>query len=526
MCRGKDHGDRRCPHDTSEARKRRRRAVQGRELYKQPIFLNPDDNKVIADDMAPRPFKELKKEAQLIGALLHAPVNKDPEIQAEIDAKNELLVTRLGIQLANEAEKRARYNRKSFDRQYEKMSKEFDAVCEEMRPLRTEEQEARWALDKAKGRIWPKNNNFVPDEEEVARLQKIYDEANARYSEVQGRWNEQDQLDEERRKNLRERTMKKLSKAYRSVIADIRPVGGEFKSHELNSDDAVKTFEQTVSKDYPSSWIQASNDADPVIIVAENVRPNYSRGKAFEGEEAKGLTPSVYHTSILGKEDEIKERVRLLSEDGDTVRITGSTFELERNEDGPLLMVRFPGREPFDPAKDSLGTNGKPQGEGWKYGHVLKDDFEIDGTKQWYRTPPNGQGEVAALTIADSSNPAARSHAYHEAIHRFEATLENGAMTRAETAFLNRRTTNNGTKKPLRVIAPAESILSAELASDGGFMTEYIGRVYPDQQAKEIMSVGAEAMFAETHGAFLGLDKRHGQDKDHRGFVLGMFASV
>lgn len=526
MCRGKDHGNRRCPHDTSEARKRRRRAAQGRELYNKPIFVNPDDNKVIADDITPRPMKELKKEAQLINALLHAPVNKDPEIQAEIDAKNELLVTRLGLELAAEADRRVKFNSKSFDKKYEKMTKEFSDVCDEIRPLRTAESEARLDLREAQGKSWPKDPNFVPDEEEVARLQKAYDEVHERYLEVQKRWEEQDRLDTERRKTLADNTMKKYAKAYKAIIAEIRPVGGEFSKHSLSSEDGLKTFQETVGKDYPSDWIKASNESGPMVILTDDGRPNYNSQKPFEGKDAEGMESEVNHSGLIGEEGEIREKIRLLSEDGDTLKINGSPFTLPNNRGKSFLLVRIPSRVPFNPEKDKSDASGKPVGEGWKYGHVLNEKFEVDGTKQWYKSEPTGKGHAPAMTISASSNPDSKTHAYHEAIHRFEDTLGNGVMTRAETAFINRRASVNGKPKALFGMSPSNDLLGSEVAADGGFITHYTGRVYPDSQMKEVMAVGTEALFSGKHGGFLNISRGNKTDKDHRGFVLGMFATA
>lgn len=526
MCRGKNHGDRRCPHDTSEARKRRRRAAQGRELYNQPIFLNPDDQKVMNDDIAPRPFSELKKEAQLIGALLHAPIDKDPAVQAEIDAKNELLVTRLGIELANEADRRAKFNPKSFDRKYQKMSKSFLAVSEELTPVRSLYSESRALLMQAEGKGWPRQKNFVPNEEEVARLEKIHQEHEEKYKEVQKRWDEEDRRDDERRKALVQNTMARLTKEYKSIIAEIRPVGGEFNNHELSSEDGRKTFQETVGKDYPSAWIKASNEAGPMVIVTNDERPSYNISKTFEGDDAKGMKQNMEHTSLIGEEDKVREKIRLLSEDGDKITVKGSPFNIQGHDSTPILVARFPSRIPLDPTKDSTDSTGKPVGEGWKYGHVLNDKFEVDGTKQWYRQQGTGSGEIPAITISHSSHPDAKSYAYHEAIHRFEHTLGNGAMTRAETAFLNRRASVNGKPKPLIGISPSNDILGSEVAAEGGFIQIYAGRVYPDQQSKEIMSVGTEALFSGKHGGFLNIEKGNREDKDHRGFVLGMFATV
>jgi hypothetical protein len=526
MCRGKDQGNRRCPHDTSEARKRRRRAAQGQALYQENIPIDPESRKVSIDTLNPKSIKELKKEAQFIGALLHAPVNKDPEIQAKIDAQNELLVTRLGIQLAHEAEKRANFSLAGFEKEYETSSPEFQKISEEIRPLRKLHVDALFACYKAEGKFASNDPAFVVDEEEVARLRTIYAEADAEFKKVNPLYQEQVELDKNRKEALVATETNKLAQAYRSVIADIRPLGGKLTEHALSSNDAKKTFTETVGKDYPSDWIQASNKGEPMIMITADGRPSYSPVHTVEGEDAKGLKPHFEYVDMVGKAKDIRETARLLSEDGDKAEIAGSPFELQDNNAGVLLSLRFPHRIPLDPKTDPVDTKGNPVGEGWKYGHVINDKFEVDGTKQWYRSSFTGNGQIAALVISDSSNPKARPHAYHEAIHRFEAIIPNGAMTRAETAFLNRRTANNGNPPKLKFMAPASNLIEAELISEGGFASQYIGKVYINQQSKEVLSVGSESLFGGTYGGLLGLDQKHSPDRDHRGFVLGMFASA
>lgn len=526
MCRGKDHGNRRCPHDTSEARKRRRRAAQGRELYKDQILVDPDDRKIYPSSVEHRSIKELKKEAQLIGALLHAPVNKDPKIQAQIDAQNELLVTRLGIQLANEAEKRANFSISEFEDEYESVSPEYQKIADEIRPLRDRNFDALMACLKAEGEMGATSPDFVVDEEEVARLRAIHAKTDEEFQKANVLFQEQLALNKERKKSLIGRESEKLAQAYRSVIADIRPLGGEFPEHALSSDDVMDTFATTVGKDYPSSWIEASNNAGPMLMIAEGGRPSYNAVHRIAGEDAKGLEPHIEYVDMVDKENKIIEVARLLSEDGDKVEMEGSPFKLKGNPAGSVLCLRFPHRIPLNPETDQVDESGKPIGEGWKYGHVINDKFEVVKKKTWYKASYTGDGSIPALVISDSSNPKNRAYAYHEAVHRFEHTIPNGAMTRAETAFLNRRTSVNGKPAELTLLAPTSNIIEAELVAEGGFANQYIGKVYINQQAKEVMSVGAESLFSGTYGGLLGLDQEHRADKDHRGFVLGMFASV
>lgn len=529
MCRGKNNGDRRCPHDSSEARKRRRRAVKGRELYNQPIILDPDTQKLLPEDKALKDIKELRKEAQLISALLHAPVNKDPKIQAEIDAKNELLVTRLGNQLAMEAERRAKFNKKRFDAEYEKMSSSFTAATEVMRKAREEEKEARMDYIEATGGTWKPGNDPQVDPETLAELKRLAEEKKQALTEAEAQWNVEDKLDNERRDKLKEKAIKKFTDAYKAVLAEIRPVGGNIPDNDRTDAEALKMLRDTVGKDYPSAWIQASSERGAVAILAQEGRAHHNEQERFEGEKAIGLPKEVTHYQTFLPVKDAEALCRKLSEDGDPVTISGGIVNLRGSKED-MQAVRFPERFPFDPTKDAMGKNGKPVGAGWKYGYTIEDleASTLSKEKQWYRHETNEYGVMPAIVIAPSSDPASRIHAYHEAVHRFESSVGDGKlMGRMQEAFLKRRTTVNGVRKEMTIMNMASSLHDAELTRDGGFMIEYIGRDYPTKNDhREVLAVGSEAAFGGKYGAFLGLDKYHREDRDHRAFVLGAFATA
>lgn len=529
MCRGKSNGNRRCPHDNSEARKRRRRAVKGRDLYNHPIILDPDSQKLIPEDKTPKDIKELRKEAQLISALLHAPVNKDPKIQAEIDAKNELLVTRLGQQLGMEAERRAKFNMTRFDKAYHKISPEFTAATDAMKEAREEELEARMDYIEATGGTWKPGNDPQVDPETLAHLKQVAEEKKAAFEAAQAQWDIEDKKDTAKREKVKETARKKLTEAYKSVIAEMRPVGGDFADHKLSDNGALETVRKTVGKDYPSEWIQSSAQHGDLAIRATEERPNYNDQARFEGEEAKGLIQEEDSFQAFMPASRLDEFCRKMSEDGDIVTPAGGGIDIPGQAE-KYHAVRFPHRQVFDPEMNTMGKNGKPEGEGWKYGYVLSDvdNVTISSEKQWYRTKPSGYGVMPVVSISPASNPESGIHAYHEAVHRFETSVGDGTLLgRMQEAFLKRRTTVDGNREKTVTLNITSDIHQAEFARQDGFMVGYIGRDYPTTKIhREVLPVGAEAAFGGKYGAFLGVDKYHREDRDHRAFVLGTFATA
>lgn len=65
-----------------------------------------------------------------------------------------------------------------------------------------------------------------------------------------------------------------------------------------------------------------------------------------------------------------------------------------------------------------------------------------------------------------------------------------------------------------------------EYARQADFMDVYVGREYVTSSHREVLSTGAEAMFHGNFGGFVGLDENYKADLDHRGFVLGVFATA
>lgn len=520
MCRGKNSGNRRCPHDTSEARKRRRHAAQARKLYDIPVSTNPKRNNAIIPEQQLRPLKELQKEAQIINALLHAPMNKDPHVQEKIDAKNEILVTRLGHQLGMEAERRAGLDIEDYNKKYQEFPPEFYSSVIAFGKSNKAEQQAKADLDAALA-----DNTINPAE--IERLQLDYTEKKEAHTKAAAVWEEQEKIDRDRREKLTSDATSKITAAYKSVIADIRPVGGIIDSHELSSSEAVLTMQETVGKDYPSAWIQASKNKGPVAIISDSERPHYNEYKTFP--EAQGIKTSPPFTNAYLHQSRVAEFVEKLSEgDPDSVLVPGERMDIE-GLDEDYRLIQFPNRIRFDPAQFRSDDDGNPIGPYWKHGYVLEDNTpepELTKEKVWYRTTAVRTPVMRGISITPASNPDSASHAYHEAVHSFEDSVGDGhMMSRLQKAFLNRRTVVDGKPAKLRNITPTNNITEMEFVRDGGFMHIYIGREYPNTTVhKEVISVGAEALFAGKMGSFLSLDKRYKEDKDHRSFVLGMFA--
>jgi hypothetical protein len=145
------------------------------------------------------------------------------------------------------------------------------------------------------------------------------------------------------------------------------------------------------------------------------------------------------------------------------------------------------------------------------------------GRWSWTTMEPRkvrAQRRSAELTVpSPNTRPEeARATATHELTHRLEHA--NPQLGLLEQAFLRRRCSDeDGQLRPAR---PIEHMRS-ERARDGGFVHPYIGKVYPTVTFHEVLSTGAEAVFAGSYGGLVGRGDRP-SDADHRAFVLGCLA--
>lgn len=524
MCRGKDHGDRRCPNDTAEARRKRRKVAAGKLLYESlPEVV---DKRVIArnvEAMEKMPtMKSIIKETEIVSALLSQRLHPDPVEQAKIDAKNEILVTSLGHKIAMEAEKRAGYDPETEMRESLERSKALS------RPVRILSQRIKAINIQLKTM-----NSSTLSLDEYERFGELRSELDYLTDQC---YKAEDEFDRAEAKNdawEKAEDAKKsqiLSDAYKAVIAEIRPVGGDVESHRLNDPEADEIIAESVGKDFPSSWIEQSNNHGPLIALLTSERPGYYDEKLVLNDHGDDLHVARDFGGFILSAEEAKSFTDKLSEDGDIVTLKSSPFYDDGSDgDAPgwYHVIKVPTRVAFDPELNEH-ENGRPLGDGWKHGYT-EDSLNDDETpkKQWYRSkalPGKSAGHIYVAPKDTKIEMGSKSIAYHEFGHRAEHVVNNGVIPRLEESFLKRRTTTNGKRDELLPMYSPTGDL--EMTRRDSFMHEYIGKEYLDANAREVFTVGLEAAYGGRMGAFRGLGVGHREDMDHRGLTLGILASA
>lgn len=168
---------------------------------------------------------------------------------------------------------------------------------------------------------------------------------------------------------------------------------------------------------------------------------------------------------------------------------------------------------------------------GWEK-HTYTDRDGEEATcwrKPRTKTTTNREYGMAELTIPKGKGRKGEisTTATHELLHRCEDT--NPSISSMERQFLTRRTTNaDGERDKLQ---PYMSHTRGEHVRPDDFIDRYVGKDYGSDKFHEVMTVGGEAAFHGSHGGFgktpdpmsRAPERR---DDDHHSFVLGTYMTA
>lgn len=473
-------------------------------------------------------IKEMRREARLLSVFLKTPHDHHGEDQSKDYREMEKRITRLGLALGEEAEKRARFSSDVFKADIADIGNEL-TKAEQAHARAVKEMEAARSNYRQAKRNESSSDSSYPAGLRIlyARVKESEEGAYAAYLNLQ----HLKASEAQRVETIRQHAAERLSKAYASVIADIRPVGGFIGEHEFSESEPLEVLRSTVGRHYPSDWLKASANAGP-LVVAETIFANRAKYSAHQFYPADPSTGHVVQESFAGlvESESAVDLLDRMKDEGIKIHGHGTSFD---NGDRNYRFIEFAKREPFDPDIDLQDEDGVPLGTGWKFGYVprtVPGGLHLPNEKVWYREPVNYGRSVSTIFLAPESFDMRKREAtaYHEFSHRVEDVVRNGIIEHLEEAFLVRRTTYaDGTREELTEMKPGDGTLSGtELGRRGTFMMHYIGKEYLNHRSREVLSIGAEALFAGSYGSFLGIDGLHPADLDHRGFVLGVFAVV
>lgn len=349
----------------------------------------------------------------------------------------------------------------------------------------------------------------------------------------------------------------------RELMGQLRENGQELEWTTVGTSTPARVNEtiQASAKFLPKDWITSSNHMSTEAEVAKNrygsnpvlpvrVRESVSRNhysprnyvtkretRPDRSFYEKGLAEKVdiYSSPRYGvvPEEEWSENDRRFASPGD---VLVQKYHVAR---GPSFS-NDPGANVLD-SEGNFALKGRAA-SGWQQ-HTYTDSEGQEQTcwrKLATKTDTNREYGVAELTIpkGQGRKGGPDSTATHELIHRCENT--NPSIPQMESAFLERRTTDaNGVREPLQPYyhktvergGKTRSVPSDEKVRPDDFIDRYVGKDYPGGQFHEVMSVGSEAAFHGSHGGFgktpdPRLRQPARRDDDHHSFVLGTYLTA
>lgn len=553
MCKDVDHGGARCPSDTSEARRLRRKAAS----IRSGNHLTPaKPTKELSSDNS-LAFEAFKAKAEDLRERVYAAPPAGYS-QKRYDAKMEKEITKFGMTLADEAQRIAGYSYEGTEDKIRAVGEEiFREQTEKIAALEKERDELQLKcseIAKEHGLSVRSITMLLPDEveelsdEEQETLDRLHESRKA-IAKQRSKYHQLDTEYDKQKTLIYKEENDKLAVAYQTVIANIRPVGGEVPFNSVGDENVQELVDNTIGKHYPTAWLKAhaeqggaemflttTNDRAYFNEVAfseteddgiEKVTPSFSTLNNLSDPEKQAVVEKVfakYESNAISVEHwalgSLKARIYLFPDE----RIHDKYVDEDPTEEG--------GWE-FRPTLASLATPGN-----LRIKELGKEDLYVEKVTASYWVKKNTTTKKQAPTMVLFSKQAvedlnkknndltdvAAATAYHEFGHRMETILPDKVLVRQEKAFLQRRSGKTD-KDHFEGLVTTGAF--GEYGHKANFVYPYVGREYFTGNNYEVFTTGIEALYGGNHGGLIGNSLDYPtKDKDHRGFIMGMLATL
>lgn len=548
MCRDCSHGGRRCPGDSSEARRARRYAAAGKKdpRVKESVRGTPP-SVAGGEDGTPTPGHDLSTPEGLKGRaeeLRASPAQAGGATEECIDLsrENEGKPDRA---MAEEIVKRH-----GVDPGLMKFHESPDGSVMPILSMRKCEQESTALGQKTDQWL---DRELTAEKQVHEEAASTYADADKAYMSALGTESTKDAYDA--RENARVSLNQARSDYYarkRELMGQLRENGQELEWTTAGTSTPGRVNEtiQHSARFLPKDWIDSSNHLSSDEEVAKNrskghpvlpvrVRESASRNhysprnyitkretsvkQSFYSEDlAKKI--DVYNSPRYGvvPEEEWSENDRRFATPGE---VLVREYDIARRG---AYFDTGPGAGALD-GEGNFRLTGRAA-SGWREHTYTNRDGEEQTVwrKPATRTETSREYGIAELTIpkGQGRKGAMDSTTTHELVHRCEDT--NDSIPKMESEFLKRRTTNaDGEREKFQRYYPG----SREKVRPDDFIDRYVGKDYGHVTFHEVMSVGSEAAFHGSHGGFGKLSDPvsrapERRDDDHHAFVLGTYMTA
>lgn len=547
MCRGIDHGvdsngkARRCPSDTSEARRLRWQKAKAAGRYAPLATLPPLYNppSIVIDNTEVFSVESLKEDIKVLRGLTD---------DVLIDQK----LIRIGQGVEYLAE--SKYGSPTDHELYLNIEKETNERVALLEALQSN-QAAEWAVvedlrNKLQATGIDRNSHPIISERSAAwklaypEMYKAYEEATVLYDKAtttfsDARWNSP------KPQSLPFGIMLvKRNEAIKKALNEIGVVFANPDTLLISKDShkgAVKSLKNALQF-YPQAWVDNSNEdvqnGGVWLRIKRSVKKRGAHYNSYKEQKGFYVETSLH---MEQKPDNWKPDPHSQS-DANYVK-TNEKGEWVDPKSGILhQMDTKPGYTNwaylhYDHYYSYLGNDDTAPTRGrWEKIEVYEEKYnkEIQKTERTGRIVPryrrlkttrhrNNWNSMAEITITGDNTKVSKDAGYRVALHEFAHRVEHTTSTVKgyENAFLKRRS-GQFTDNPEK-LSSIYSGRKSEMGFKDNFPEHYMGKVYSDG-SRELLSMGMETLFAGTNGGFVGADN-FSADSDYKRFILGMLAS-
>lgn len=560
MCRGIDHGGRRCPGDTSAARQARRLNAKAKSKH-VPIFeshatknstetsVTVADEQVIAElELETKKYNSvmLRADADELKTLTESYHNIRGEEQLEASRRIDELVNKIGREVEFLAEQK--YGAPSDETlleleeqssaEYERKIAEINAKSEELYSKYNELSIREFDLKKE---YVEQNPELFPVDERntissylssetvdwPVPIKKLGEEAEKYRVQRNENWKKLEELISGKEKNYYNTPLgeglRKRNMAYKQALEELGVEFANSNDVEFSTNSAsraVKSLREAVNF-YPKVWVENSNvTAEKFRIKNTSARAHYSGSrnqKSYKLTTAMQVYTMYSDDWTPGDQYEACPTYVKINEDGSYMN--PDTGRMEKIESMSFFFPNDNNWVKFDVSYSCYPHKG------------YKRNFEVEegvyGSYYKYRKSRKlvGSERQAELTVSPdpksfyTSKEAGYRVALHEFAHRCEDTTR--GIKIMENSFLKRRY-KYGTDEA-ETLKTLPNYNSSEKGFVDNFVSPYMGKVYSDG-SREILSMGMESIFAGSYGGLYG-GSGHKVDKDYKRAILGMLGS-
>lgn len=507
---------RRCPNDTSEARKARRYAARIKTNITTSALAEPITKEVLTTPRTPQDIKN-----DLAQAFIENDTLKAERLTRELGASITNIAKKHGLN-DEPSEELSKYDQEGRDQLFQ----EYEAYEKSKQKLKLssgisskEEFENAWNL--VKNQPLDKDNRTNEEQEAYEILTKNgtnpLEEAQQAY--LQHKENTCNVYGKYLQKRL-EITTNSIHKALQEsgIIMgdkeDMVVTGGGNKA-------GIQAL-QEIAHYYPKQWLDNSAKAQKqgleLWVGVQKKRAHYQSKKEVKETRKEGgeLKPNIMWSSS----NYDKNAMTLQEWNTKYPEYAYSSYDAYDTYIIPTYVYSY------TPKKGKNWEEETYQANEYNNGKFTK----VEKTR-WKRLKKNKQGVTTSIktkrqdqlilnqgsdNLPETNNFVDRRVALHEFAHRVEDTSPR--VKALENAFIQRRVTlpDGSYEKPFELY-PGENVYRDH------FPDYYIGKTYPDRST-EVLSMGMETIFAGTQGDYFS-DKNPAVDTDYRNFIIGILAS-